>query len=236
LKDSKPPASGAPPAIRLEHAVVRLPRDGGVLAPLTLEIAAGGSHVLTGAAGSGKSAVIEMIGLARPPAMGVMAIFGEDVASVPPGSRHSLRRRIGTIFQQLRLIDDLSAYDNLALAARAADRAPEDYGQEITEALGWVGLGRRADSMVADLGEEGRRRLAVARAVINRPELILADEPAGRHGPAIMRLLADLNAAGMAILLATRDGTIAASAGGDVTHLAKAPSGLAVEPVDGWRT
>jgi ABC-type ATPase involved in cell division len=129
---------------------------------------------------------------------------------------------MGMIFQDPRLVDTLTTYDNIALAARAAGRRAADYGQQIDEVLSWVGLARQSETPAGDLDDEARRRLAVARAVINRPDVVIADEPTGPGGPVVMRLLADLNQAGTTILVATRDGTLAASAGPDATHLSRA--------------
>ena len=126
------------------------------------------------------------------------------------------------IFQDPRLIDTLSAYDNVALAARAVGRQADDYGKQIDEVISWVGLGGQSATLAGDLGDEARRRLAVARAVINRPDVVIADEPASRGDQVVLRLLADLHQAGTAILLATRDGTLAVTAGPDATHLSRA--------------
>ncbi len=183
---------------------------------------AGGAHVLTGETGCGKTAVLEMIGLARAPARGGLHLFGQDVARVPSAARHTLRRRIGMIFQDLKLVDDLSADDNVALAVQAAGRGGRGVATEIAEVMSWVGLGQRRQAMAGALDDDGRRRLALARAVINRPDLVIADEPAGKSGQAILALLADLNQAGTAILLATRDGALAANAGAEVTHMSRA--------------
>jgi len=219
-KDSENPPP-QPPAIRLHRAVARA-RVGEVTGAVSLEVPMGGSHVLTGEAGSGKTAVLEMIALARPPESGGIELFGADVYAVAPRERHVLRRRIGMIFQDPRLVSTLTAYDNVALAACAVGRQPADYGKQIDEVLSWVGLGRQSATMAGDLNAEARRRLAVARAVINRPDVVIADEPTGQGDQVVLRLLADLNQAGTAILLATRDGTLAASAGPDATHLSPA--------------
>ena len=189
---------------------------------ISFEVVAGGAHVLTGETGSGKTAILEMIGLARAPALGGLQLFGQDVARVPRSARHTLRRRIGMIFQDLRLVDDLSADDNVGLAVQAAGRGGQSLATEIAEVMSWVGLGRRRQAMAGALDDDGRGRLALARAVINRPDLIMADEPVGKTGQAILALLADLNQAGTAILLATRDGALAANAGAEVTHLSRA--------------
>lgn len=178
--------------------------------------------MLTGETGSGKTAILEMIGLAKPPMLGGLQLFGQDVARVPQPARHALRRRIGIIFQDLKLVDDLSVHDNVVLAVWAAGRRGQGPATEIAEVLSWVGLGQRRQAMSGALDDEGRRRLALARAVINRPDLVIADEPAGKTGQAILALLADLNQAGTAILLATRDAVLAANAGAEVTHLNRA--------------
>jgi cell division transport system ATP-binding protein len=219
-KDSQQTPPNAAPVIRLRRAVATS-IGSGALGAVSLEVPAGGSHVLTGEAGSGKSSVLRMIALAQTPRSGVLELFGEDVASVGLGKRHALRRRIGMIFQDPRLIDSLSAYDNVALAARAVGRQVGDYARQVDEVLSWVGLGRQAEDLAGGLADEARRRLQVARAVINRPDLMIADEPAAHGGQAVLRLLADLHEAGTTVLLATRDGTLAASAGPDATHLSR---------------
>jgi cell division transport system ATP-binding protein len=184
----------------------------------------GDVHVLAGDAGSGKSALLEMIGLARPPARGGVELFGRDLATVPQRDRYRLRRRIGFIFQHPRLIEDLSGRDNVALAAEAAGRRPADYASQIEELLSWVGLGRRAGMMAGGLDEEGRWRLALARAVINRPDLLIADEPTLEGGLAILKLLADLNQAGTTLLISTQDLDFATQSGAEVTFLNHTPA------------
>lgn len=190
---------------------------------VSLAVPAGSAHALVGAAGSGKSALIERIVLARPPASGEIALFGEDVARTPAAMRYQLRRRLGVVFQEPRLIDTLSAHDNLALAVLAAGReaASAEARAEILECLAWVGLGRRAQTLAGSLDLDGRRRLALARAVINGPALVIADEPAkywegGDWGP-IAKLLLGLRAAGIAMLVALRDTRAAEELGLDAT-------------------
>jgi cell division transport system ATP-binding protein len=224
LIESQSPSAGEPAVIRLQRAAPPLPGGDGGWGVLSLTLAPGASQFLTGEAGSGKSAVLEMIAMARPPARGGVELFGRDVATVRGPDRFALRRRIGMMFQDLRLIDDLSAYDNVALAARAAGRRRGSYGAQIDELLAWVGLARRADDPAGDLDDEGRRRLALARAVINRPDVVIADEPSGSNGMAILKLLSDLNQAGTAILIATRDAELAARSGAEVTHLSRPSS------------
>ena len=172
--------------------------------------------MITAGPGAGKTAMLETIALARPPDRGAIELFGRNVARVRPAARYVLRRRIGMIFQDLRLIDALSGRDNVALAARAAGRSPDDYEKPLAQVLGWVGLARQADEPVSHLDAEGRGRLAVARAVINAPDLLIADEPVGE---AMLKLLSELNEAGTTILMATRDADLAEQSGAEVTCL-----------------
>lgn len=223
------PQSGEDPIVRLRRASPPAP-EGAPLSPLSLSLAAGDSHFLVGRPGAGKTAFLEMIAMAAAPANGAVELFGEDLQTVRPRDRFRLRRRIGLVFQDLRLIDSLSVFDNVALAARAAGRAPADYGRDVDEVLAWVGLARGADQPADHLNEEGRRRLAVARAVINRPDVVLADEPAGSVGLPILKLLSDLNLAGTAVLIATADEDLAERSGADVTRLSRFAA--AVRPGD----
>jgi cell division transport system ATP-binding protein len=195
---------------------VRRPGGRGVGHPLSLEIKTGAAHVITAGPGAGKSAILAAIGLARTPDQGVVELFGQNVARVRPTARYALRRRVGMVFQDLRLIENLAVRDNVALAARAVGRTPEDYGSPLREVLSWVGLANRAAEPTGELDHEGQGRLAVARAVINRPDLVIADEPSSE---AVLKLLSDLNRAGTAMLIATRDAELAAESGAEVTTL-----------------
>jgi cell division transport system ATP-binding protein len=218
--ESATAAGYEPSALRLLGATVRGASGRGVGAPLSLDLEPGTAHVITAGPGAGKTALLEAIALARPPHQGVIELFGRNVATVRPAARHALRRRIGMIFQDLRLIDDLTVRDNIALAARAAGRGRDDFDGPLNELLGWVGLADHADHTASVLDEERRGRLAVARAVINGPDLLIADEP---RGEAVLRLLSDLNRAGTAMLIATRDAELATQSGAEVTTLAPAP-------------
>jgi ABC-type ATPase involved in cell division len=219
LTETQTPETGEGVVLRLSRASPRPagPQDTRGLLSLTLD--AGASHVLTGEPGSGKSAILEMIARVQPPARGGAWLFGQEFVAIRPRDRFAVRRRIGFMAEDLRLADELTAFDNVALAARAADRDPDDYEEPVREVLGWVGLRRQTDEPARGLDAEGRRRLALARAVINRPDLVVADEPDGGQGLAIARLLADLNRAGTAVLIATSDADLAASSGAPFTRL-----------------
>jgi len=224
LTESETPANPDPAVLRVQRASPRPSRRGGEpRAAVSFSLFPGEAHVVAGEPGCGKSALLETIGLARPPARGGIELFGQDLARVRPRERYRLRRRIGFIFQYPRLVEDLSVRDNVALAAAAADRQAGDYTGQIDEVLVWVGLGRRARLMAGGLAEDERRRLGVARAVINRPDLLIADEPVGEGGLEILNLLADLNQAGTTLLMAMHDPDLAARTGAGVTLLSHAP-------------
>lgn len=197
--------------------------DQPVLGGVSFALPAGSFHVLTGAAGSGKSAILALICLAQAPSAGRIQLFGRDTAALGREERPLVRRRIGVVFQDDRLLGHLSGFDNAALAPRVQGRRPADYGDEVAEILAWVGLGGAMDAMPGALSPGDRRRLAIARAAAGRPELLLADEPTAgvdaASGQRILRLLAQLNGAGTTVLMATRDEGLAASSGAPVLRL-----------------
>lgn len=215
--------SGHPaPAVEFGGAEILDPA-GGRLAAVDLTVAAGAAHVVVGDAGAGKTALIRAILAARAPARGTFRLFGRDAADLGRAERAAVRRRIGVIHQDLHLLDDLSAFDNAALAPRLGGRRPQDYASEVSEALTWVGLGRRMDEVAGALSPLDRRRLALARAVMGRPELLIADEPTEGLDTAeslvLLRRLAEIHRAGAGLLLATRNRALAEDAGPEVTLL-----------------
>lgn len=134
-----------------------------------------------------------------------------------------LRRRIGVVFQEFRLLDHMSAFDNVALPLRIAGRKPDSYRQDVAELLAWVGLRSRMHAMPATLAGGEKQRLAIARAVVNRPDILLADEPTGNvdheMGLRILRLFVELNRLGTTVLIATHDQDLVARSGKPVLHL-----------------
>ena len=120
-----------------------------------------------------------------------------------------MRRRIGVVFQEFRLLEHLSVFDNAALAPRIAGRRPASYRADVADLLAWVGLGERMHAMPSALSGGEKQRLAIARAVINRPDILLADEPTGNvdeaMGHRILRLFLELNRVGATVLIASHD-------------------------------
>jgi cell division transport system ATP-binding protein len=221
--------------VRFDDVSMRYGRGPEVLSDLNFALTPGSFHFLTGPSGAGKSSLLKLIYLAARPSKGLIHLFGEDVAHAPADARPALRRRIGVVFQDLLLLDHLSAFDNAALPLRLEGRRPSDYRNDVGELLSWVGLGSRMHAMPATLAGGEKQRLAIARAVVNRPELLLADEPTGNvdHEMAvrIFRLFVELNRLGTTVLIATHDQDMVARSGRPVLHLeggrvtAQAPQG-----------
>jgi cell division transport system ATP-binding protein len=180
-----------------------------VLRDVTFELARGSFHFLTGPSGAGKSSLLKLIYLAHRPSRGLISLFGRDIATLPRRRLPALRRQIGVVFQDYRLLDHLSAFDNAALPLRIAGLKPQTYAGDVAELLTWVGLGRKFSALPPSLAGGEKQRLAIARAVVGRPDVLLADEPTGNidqeMGLRILRLLVELNRLGTTVLVASHD-------------------------------
>ena len=212
--------SGLPPIVRFEG--VRLGGDtGGVMATFTIN--PGGLYLLTGPAGAGKTEALDLIGLNSRRAHGRIDLFGRDVSRLKARDVPLMRRRIGRVFQDLRLDDDLSAFDNVALAVRATGARAEDSRHQIAELLAWLGLTTEMHKRPKRLSPLDQRRLAIARALINRPTLIVADEPTGelegKAAAAILGSLIDMHHVGATVLVASRRADLLDAAGATVMSL-----------------
>lgn len=211
------------PIVRFDGVGLRYGRAPEVLHDLNFELEAGSFHFLTGASGAGKSSLLRLIDLALRPSRGLISVFGQDIATLRRDELPFMRRRIGVVFQDKRLLEHLSAFDNVALPLRLAGRQPKDYRADVTELLGWVGLNERIEARPPALSGGEQQRLAIARAVVNRPDIILADEPTGDVDPAmalrILRLFVELNRLGATVLIASHDEQLVARSGRPVLHL-----------------
>ena len=194
-----------------------------VLSDVSLSLPRGSFHFVTGPSGAGKSSLLKLIYLAARPSSGSIRLFGEDVASMPARDRPRARRRIGVVFQDLLLLDHLSAFDNTALPLRIAGHKPSEYRGDVAELLTWVGLGARMGSLPPTLAGGEKQRLAIARAVVGRPAILLADEPTGNvdHEMAlrIYRLFVELNRLGTTVIIATHDQDLVARSARPILHL-----------------
>ncbi len=185
-----------------------------VLRDLSFALAPGSFHFLTGPSGAGKSTLLKLMSLGLRPAQGRVSLFGRDIAGLTRAELPALRRRIGIVFQDFRLIPHLTARDNVALPLRLAGKREAEVQGQVAELLAWVGLADRLDAYPATLSGGEQQRIAIARAVIARPSLILADEPTGNVDDSIaLRLLylfEELHRLGTTIVIATHSAALIA--------------------------
>ena len=202
---------------------MRYGRSPEVLRDIHLKLAPGSFHFLTGASGAGKSSLLKLIYLAHAPSRGLVRLFGRDMATLPRAELPWIRRRIGVVYQEYRLLDHLPAFDNAALPLRIAGRKPESYRADVAELLTWVGLGGRMHALPPTLSGGEKQRLALARAVVARPDVLLADEPTGNvdheMGQRILRLLLELNRQGATVVVSTHDRALVEQFDMPVLHL-----------------
>ena len=217
------PAPASPVTVRLEGVGFGYADRPGVLGDIDLILPRGSFHFLTGASGAGKSSLLRLINLAARPTRGRIALFGQDVTGAGRADLPVLRRRMGVVFQDFRLLDHLSAFDNAALPLRLAGGRRQDHASDVEEMLRWVGLGDRIDAFPPALSGGEKQRLAIARAVIAKPALILADEPTGNvdaeMGARLLKLFQSLNRLGATVLIATHDQALAKRSGEAVLRL-----------------
>jgi cell division transport system ATP-binding protein len=180
-----------------------------VLRDLNLTLETGSFSFLTGASGAGKTSLMRMLFLALKPTRGMISLFGENIGALPRSRLPDMRRRIGVVFQEFRLLDHLTTFENVALPLRIRGGKLADYQDNVMELLDWVGLDHHANSYPPVLSGGEKQRAAIARAVISSPELLLADEPTGNVDPALalrlMKLFRQLNQFGTTVLIATHD-------------------------------
>ncbi len=180
-----------------------------VLRDLNFSLGAGEFRFLTGPSGAGKTSLMKLIYLAHKPTRGRMRLFDEDVTDASRDALPALRRRIGVVFQEFRLLSHLTAFENVALPMRVAGVNQNHYREDVSELLNWVGLGHRLNALPDTLSGGEKQRVALARALVSKPDLILADEPTGNVDPEmgekIMKLFIELNKLGAAVIVATHD-------------------------------
>lgn len=196
--------------ILLEGVSLRYSRAEDVLSDVNLELNSGSFTFLTGPSGSGKTSLLRLMYMSLPPSEGKVALFGYPTRGLPREKRALLRRRVGVVFQDFRLLDHLSAYDNAALPLRVAGARDKDYRDDVVELLRWVGLGERIDAFPQTLSGGEKQRVAIARALVNKPDLLIADEPTGNVDPdmaeRLMRLFLELNKRiGTTVFIASHD-------------------------------
>jgi cell division transport system ATP-binding protein len=195
--------------VQFDNVGLRYGTEREVLSDISFTLYPGSFYFLTGASGAGKTSLLKLLYLAQRPSRGTIRMFGSDVITLPRKALPSFRRRIGTVFQDFRLVPHLSAFDNVALPLRVSGVAESDIMKPVADMLDWVGLGHRADARPATLSGGEQLRVAIARAVIARPEILVADEPTGNVDAEmalkLLRLFEALNRLGTTVLVATHD-------------------------------
>ncbi|MFZ5833782.1 MAG: cell division ATP-binding protein FtsE [Pseudomonadota bacterium] len=195
--------------IRVKNVGLHYAEGPEVLNNISFTLAAGSFHFLTGRCGAGKSTLLRMLYLGHRPSRGVMEMFGRDISQLDASELPEMRRRIGVIFQDFRLVSHLSVFENVALPLAIEGRAEQDYRRDVEELLDWVGLGDKLHHYPELLSGGEQQQVAIARAVVASPQLLLADEPTGsvdaKIGERLLGLLIELNRQGATLLIATHD-------------------------------
>lgn len=193
--------------IEMQNVGIRYGQGPEILSDIKLSLRKGSFHFLTGKSGAGKTSLLSMMYLSQKPSRGTVSVFGHNVNFANRDALAMLRRKIGVVFQDFRLIDHLSAFDNVALPLRVCGMDEREVRKRVMELLQWVELDRSIQATPATLSGGEKQRVAIARAVINRPELLLADEPTGNVdndiAPKLMKLFVELNKLGTTVVIAT---------------------------------
>lgn len=204
--------------IRFDNVGLRYGLGAEILSDVTFHLEPGSFHFLTGQSGAGKTSLLSLMYLSRRPTRGTISLFGYDLSRLGRKELPELRRRVGVVFQDFRLLNHLSAFENVALPLKIAGIDYDHYKDDVMELLTWVGLGDRTEARPSTLSGGEQQRIAIARAVVGKPDLLLADEPTGNVddaiGARIMRLFAELNKMGASIVIATHD----------LTHVRRLPA------------
>ena len=195
--------------IRFENVGLRYGLGPEVLRDVTFQILPGSFQFITGPSGAGKTSLLRLLFLSLRPTRGSVRIFDKDAATVNRHVIPGLRRRIGLVFQDFRLLDHLTTFENVALPLRVGGAEEGSYRRDVSELLEWVGLGDKMWVFPQVLSGGEKQRAAIARALITKPEVLLADEPTGNVDPPLarrlLRLFVELNRLGTSVVIATHD-------------------------------
>ncbi len=180
-----------------------------VLSDLTFTISPGSFQFLTGSSGAGKTSLLRLMLMSIGPSRGRIKLFGKETSSITRKQMPLIRRKLGVVFQDFRLLDHLTTYENVALPLRVRGNSDASYRSDVTDLLKWVGLGDRMHAHPPVLSGGEKQRAAIARALIDQPDILLADEPTGNVDPPLarrlLRLFVELNRSGTSVVIATHD-------------------------------
>ncbi len=211
--------------LSFEHVFLRYETGRTILTDVNLAVMSGLFYFLTGPSGAGKSSLLRLIYQIEKPTEGRVILFDRDTSQLHRHEFPALRRRLGIVFQDFRLVPHLTALENAALPLRLAGAGEEQVRQHVTELLDWVGLGDRLNALPCDLSGGEQQRVAIARAIVNKPRLLLADEPTGNvddeSAKKLMHLFLELNKMGTTILFATHQQSLVSRYAKPVLRLKK---------------
>jgi len=209
--------------VKFENVGLRYGLSPEVLQDVTFSLAPGSFHFLVGPSGAGKSSLLKLIYLALKPSRGLISLFGRQIATTSRRDLPPIRRRMGVVFQEFRLLNHLSAFDNVALPLRIAGAKKSEIQKHVVELLSWVGLKDHLDARPPTLSGGQQQRVSIARAVIARPKILLADEPTGNvddpMGMRLMHLFEELNKLGTTVIIATHNNMMVEKMGYPKMHL-----------------
>jgi cell division transport system ATP-binding protein len=195
--------------IQLFHVTKEYPGDGPALQDVTLAVERGEFVFLTGASGAGKSTLLKLVFCDEPATAGQLLLFGKNVAKIRPAAIPFVRRNIGVVFQDFKLLPRRTVAENVALPLEVRGLSDREIAKKVRLLLRSVGLEHRADKFPPSLSGGEQQRVAVARALAPDPALLLADEPTGNLDPErtleVMELLHGANARGTTVVVATHD-------------------------------
>ena len=195
--------------IKFEHVGLRYGIGPEILSDVDLTLEQGSFHFLTGPSGAGKTSLMSLMYLGRKPTRGMITMFGQNIGTLNRNQLAHIRQRIGVVFQDFRLLNHMSAFDNVALPLRIQGKSEKEIQNNVNELLEWVGLGDHKTVLPNTMSGGQQQRIAIARAVITRPRLLLADEPTGNLddeiGFRLMNLFDQLNRMGTTVVIATHN-------------------------------
>ena len=203
------------PIIDLQNVSVGYERSGDLLQNVYFSLLPGSFTFITGKSGAGKTTLLNMLYLVKKPNKGILKVFGNNINFSNRDTLAELRQKIGVVFQNFRLLEHLSVFDNIALPLRVRGMGEKEIYKRVTELLQWVELHKSIYKVCSSLSGGEKQRVAIARAVINRPEILFADEPTGSVDSEIagklMRLFVELNKVGTTVVLATHNEQLTSS-------------------------